>query len=118
MTEINYYNKLSKFKGAFVGHLLFPINYLVAKHIEVLMCGCLGFFEKNPLLKDELGLIEFEHYIPCSDDNGNLIKDEKFYIDWIEKGNEIALKGSLYVREKFGENYIDEYLKIIKNNYF
>jgi hypothetical protein len=86
MTEMNYYNKLSEFKGAFVGHFNYPLNYLLAKHIEVLMCGCLGFYEKNPLLKEQLGLIEFEHYIPCTDDNGNLIEDANFYYEWLEKG--------------------------------
>lgn len=44
MTGVNYYNKLSEFKAAFVGHHDFPLNFLLAKHIEVLMCGCLGFF--------------------------------------------------------------------------
>ena len=117
MTEMNYYNKLSEFKAAFVGHLLFPINYVVAKHIEVLMCGCLGFFEKNPLLEKELGLIEFVHYIPCSDDNGNLIEDENFYLKWLEKGEQIAINGAIYVREKFGQKYIDTYLEILNKKF-
>jgi hypothetical protein len=47
LTELNYYLKLSEYKGAFVGHHEYPLNFLLAKHIEVLMCGCLGFFEKN-----------------------------------------------------------------------
>ena len=115
MTEMNYYNKVSEYKGAFVGHHLFPINFLLAKHIEVLMCGCIGFFENHPLLKEELGLIEYEHYIPCSDDNGNLIEDENFYYDWLEKGEEIAKKGSEYVRNKFGKNYIKDYINILLN---
>ena len=115
MTEMNYYNKLSEYKGAFVGHHLFPINFCLAKHIETLMCGCLGFFERNPLLKEELGLIEFIHYIPCSDEYGNLIQDVSFYTNWLEKGKEIAMNGSKYIREKFGENYLDEYLKIIND---
>ena len=113
MTEMNYYNKLCEFKGAFVGHYNFPINFCLAKHIEILMCGCVGFFEKNLLLEKELGLIEFVHYIPCSDEKGNLIEDEKFYEEWLEKGNEIAVNGAKYVRERFGENYIDEYINII-----
>lgn len=115
MTEMNYYNKLAEYKGAFVGHYIFPLNFLLAKHIEVLMCGCLGFFEKNPLLKEQLGLIEFEHYIPCTDEGGNLIEDEKFYYDWLEKGIDIARKGAEYVRNKFGENYIDKYIDILKS---
>jgi hypothetical protein len=81
MTELNYYNKLAKYKSAFVGHHIFPINFLLAKHIEVLMCGCLGFFEKNDLLFSQLGLIEFVHYIPCTDESGDVIDDYDFYIN-------------------------------------
>ena len=114
---LNYYKKLEEYKGAFVGHHEFPLNFLLAKHIEVLMCGCLGFFEKNKLLKEELGLEEFVHYIPCTDDNGNLISDENFYINWLnsEKGLQIALTGANYVREKFGEKYIMEYINFFNS---
>jgi hypothetical protein len=117
MTCMNYYNKLAKYKGAFVGHHIFPLNFLLAKHIEILMCGCLGFFESNPLLKSELGLIEFEHYIPCSDKSGNLINDFNFYNNWLkdEKAEKIALNGAKYVREKFGEKYLFEYINFFKN---
>lgn len=108
MTEINYYNELSKYKSAFVGHHNYPLNYLLAKHIEVLMCGCLAFFEPNILLKEQLGLIEYEHYVPCFDENG-LIKDEDFYINWMnsKEGEEIAYNGKEYVK-KFGKDYIKE----------
>ena len=115
MTELKYYNELTKYKSAFVGHHDFPINFLLAKHIEVLMCGCLGFFEPNPLLKSELGLIEFEHYIPCFDNNG-LIKDINFYYKWInsDEGEKISENGKKYVREKFGKNYIIEFIEFLK----
>ena len=65
--------------------------------------------------KEQLGLIEFEHYIPCTDDNGNLIEDANFYYEWLNKGQNIAKKGCEYVRNKFGKNYINEYINIIKN---
>lgn len=114
MTGLNYYNQLTNFKSAFVGHHVFPINFLLAKHIEVLMCGCLGFFEPNPLLKSQIGLIEFKHYIPCFDENG-LITDDKFYIDWMEseEGEKIANDGKEYVREKFGKEYIQEFIDFL-----
>ena len=107
MTELNYYKELSKYKSAFVGHYVYPINFLLAKHIEVLMCGCIGFFEPNSLLKEQLGLIEYIHYIPCFDENG-LIKDDSFYRKWIEsdEGHMIAKQGKEYVRKKFGKEYI------------
>jgi hypothetical protein len=114
MTELNYYKELCKYKAAFVGHYRFPINFLLAKHIEVLMCGCIGFFEPNPLLKEQLGLIEFEHYIPCFDENG-LISDVEFYKDWInsDKGKKIAIQGKEYVQKKFGLNYIEKFADLI-----
>lgn len=115
MTEMNYYNKLSQFKGAFVGHYKKPLDFLLAKHIEVLMCGCLGFFEKNPLLKSQLGLEEFVHYVPATDENNKLIKNPTYYLTWLNKGKEIAERGATYVREKFGENYQNEYIKLMKS---
>jgi hypothetical protein len=105
MTEANYYNKLSEFKGGFVGHHDFPLNYLLAKHIEVLMCGCLGFFEPNPLLKSQLGLQEYIHYIPCYKD-GKIIDDASFYGDWLKNGENIAKQGKEYVLREFGDKQI------------
>lgn len=118
MTELNYYKELSKYKAAFVGHYVFPLNFLLAKHIEVLMCGCIGFFEPNSLLKDQLGLIEYVHYVPCFDENG-LIKDVSFYNKWIEseEGVKIANQGKDYVRKKFGKEYINNFANLISKLY-
>jgi hypothetical protein len=118
MTELNYYKELSKYKAAFVGHYVFPLNFLLAKHIEVLMCGCIGFFEPSPLIKEQLGLIEFVHYIPCFDENG-LIKDVSFYKKWIEsnEGQCIAQQGKEYVRKKFGKEYIEQFASLISKMY-
>jgi len=116
MTEMNYYKKLAEFKGAFVGHHMFPLNFLLAKHIEILMCGCLGFFQENPLLETELGLIRFKHYVPCADENNNLIEDVNFYKKWLEsdKGREIALCGARHVRDNFGKKNIIKYIDFFK----
>ncbi len=118
MTEIKYYDELTKYKAAFVGHHTYPINFLLAKHIEVLMCGCLGFFEPNPLLKEQLGLIEYVHYIPCFDENG-LIKDINFYLDWIhsEEGRKISITAKNYVRNKFGKEYVNIFLDFLINSF-
>lgn len=118
MTEIKYYDELTKYKAAFVGHHTYPINFLLAKHIEVLMCGCLGFFEPNPLLKEQLGLLEYVHYIPCFDENG-LIKDPQFYTDWInsEEGKKISISGREYVRNKFGKEYIKNFLNFLISSF-
>lgn len=116
MIGLKYYNELTKYKAAFVGHHIFPIDFCLAKHIEVLMCGCLGFFEPNPLLKEQLGLIEYVHYIPCFE-NGELIKDPNFYLKWMnsDEGAKISENGKSYVRNKFGKNYIEDFIKFLKN---
>lgn len=110
--ETKYYNKLSLYKASFVGHHKYPLNFLLPKHIEILSCGCLGFFERNSLLKSQLGLEEFVHYIPCSDDTGKLIEDFNFYNDWInnKKAKDIAKNGCDYVRNKFGQAYLIKYM--------
>lgn len=116
MTELNYYLKLSEYKGAFVGHHDFPINYLLAKHIEVLMCGCLAFFEPNPLLESQLGLKENVHYISCFK-NGNLIENYNFYKNWMDgaAGEAVAKSGQEYVMNNFGEKYIYEFFNLLKD---
>jgi hypothetical protein len=113
MREINYYKKLAEYKGAFVAHYNFPLNYLLGKYLEVLMCGCLGFFENNPLLESQLGLIAFIHYIPCSDTNGNIISDISYYKKYLEteEGHIISKTGCTYVRTNFKSlKYIDKYI--------
>lgn len=116
MTDLNYYNKLSEYKGAFVGHHNFPLNFLLGKHIEVLMCGCLGFYEPNPLLEPQLGLIENVHYISCYKD-GKLIQDYNFYKNWIEsgEGEKIAKQGQEYVMENFGEKRIHKFFELLNS---
>lgn len=116
MVEMNYYEKLSEFKGAFVGHHEFPINFCLAKHIEILMCGCLGFYEPNPLLKSQLGLKAFEHYVPCYKD-GKLIDDIEFYKKWMnsEEGEKIASTGQKYVMENFGNKQIEKLFSFLQN---
>lgn len=116
MTEMNYYNKLSEFKAAFVGHYEFPINFCLAKHIEVLMCGCLGFYEQNPLLESQLGLKAYEHYIPCCVD-GVPMKDINFYNKWMnsEEGEQIAKNGQEYVMNNFGDKQMEKLFKLFKN---
>jgi hypothetical protein len=116
MTDLNYYNKLCEYKGSFVGHYDFPINFLLAKHIEVLMCGCLAFFEPNELLESQLGLKEFEHYIPCYKDK-NIIDDYSFYKKWLdsEEGEKIAKKGQYYIFENFGDKQIYNLFSFFQN---
>ena len=114
---INYYKELGKFKGAFFGYYEYPKNFNLAKIVEILSMGCIGFFEYSPLLEKELGLISMEHYIPCTNrEDGKLITDVEYYKYYLEnrdgKGKIIAENGQEYVRKHFSnqngfENYVN-----------
>jgi len=111
---INYYKILGSYKGAFFGYYDYPMNFNLAKIIEILAVGCIGFFEESPLLKEELGLIPFVHYVPCTL-NGELIRKTRYYRYFLnnEEGKKIAEEGKRYVEQNFSnKNGIDNYIKI------
>ena len=114
-----YYDKLSDYKGAILGLGKYPINFLLAKVIEILGCGCIGFFEESSLYKKRLGLIEYIHYIPIKKDtqdsyNLNIINEEYMQLINSEKGKEIALNGYTYIKEKFNsKEYINQIMDIL-----
>jgi len=98
---INYYKILSQYKGAFFGYYDYPMNFNLAKIIEILAVGCIGFFEESPLLEKELGLIAYRHYIPCTK-GGGLITKKKYYMYFMgEIGEQIAKQGRRYVMENY-----------------
>ena len=114
---LNYYDKLVEYQGAFFAYYEAPKNFNLAKIIEILACGCLGFFEKSVLLEEELGLKEFEHYVPITDEKGNLIEDLKYYEKWLfgKEGKKIAEDGKQFVKKNFSnENGFFNYVKILK----
>jgi hypothetical protein len=117
----NYYKELGKFKGAFFGYYLYPKNFNLAKIIEILSMGCIGFFEYSPLLEKELGLIEMKHYVPCTNkETGKLITDVEYYKYYLEnkdgKGKMIAENGREYVRNNFSnKNGFENYVRILNN---
>jgi hypothetical protein len=114
----NYYKELGKFKGAFFGYYLYPKNFNLAKIIEILSMGCIGFFEYSPLLEKELGLIAMKHYVPCTNiSDGKLITDVEYYKYYLEnrdgKGKIIAENGQKYIRKHFSnQNGFENYVKI------
>ena len=118
---INYYKILGKFKGAFFGYYEYPKNFNLAKIIEILSMGCIGFFEYSPLLEKELGLIAMEHYVPCTNkENGKLITDVEYYNYYLEnrdgKGKIIAENGREYIRKHFSnKNGFENYVRILNN---
>jgi len=115
---INYYKILGKFKGAFFGYYEYPKNFNLAKIVEILSMGCIGFFEYSPLLEKELGLIAMEHYVPCTDKkDGKLITDVEYYKYYLEnrdgKGKMIAENGREYIRKNFSnQNGFENYVKL------
>ena len=100
---INYLKTINEYKGAFFGYGKKPWNCNLAKIIEILMCGSIGFFEFSPLLEKELGLIAFKHYVPITNYEGKLIADVNYYLKYLnsEEGEQIALNGANYIREFF-----------------
>lgn len=102
-----YYRTLTKYRASIATSSKYPIRYLVAKYVEILGCGCLGFFEYHEEL-DILGFKPYEHYIPI-----NTITTEKY----ITKD---GLKSKQFDANKF-EKLIKRYLgtpegEIIRKN--
>ena len=100
---------------------LYPKNFNLAKIIEILSMGCIGFFEYSPLLEKELGLIAMKHYVPCTNkEDGKLITDVEYYKYYLEnkegKGKIIAENGREYVRKNFSnQNGFENYVRILNN---
>ncbi len=117
----NYYKELAKFKGAFFGYYLYPKNFNLAKIIEILSMGCIGFFEYSPLLQEELGLIAMKHYVPCTNkETGKLITDIGYYKYYLEnkegKGKMIAENGREFIRQNFSnQKGFENYVRILNN---
>lgn len=120
-TGIDYYKKLASYRAAFFGFLRWPINWPLAKIIEILASGTLGFFEESPELKEKLGLIKFKHYVPIlMDKDKKLIFDENYYKKYLhtQEGEKIANEGCKYVREKFTmKNKCDELITILNSKF-
>ena len=99
----NFYGKLSEYKGAILGLGCYPINFLLAKVIEILGSGCIGFFEESKLYFERLNLIENIHYISIKKNENNLVFHNKriFNILNSEFGEKISKNGYNFVKNKF-----------------
>ena len=116
---INYYKILGSYFGAFFAYYDAPMNFNLAKIIEILSVGCIGFFEESPLLQEELGLIPYVHYVPCTQ-NGELIIKTKFYKYFLNNvdgvGQKIAAQGKKYIEDNFSnKNELKNYIKIFND---
>jgi hypothetical protein len=115
--HLEYYKKLASYKGAIVGLAKFPLNFLLAKVIEVLGSGCLGFFEASTLYKERLGLEEYIHYIPIEFDENNKLKFLNYEYRYIldsKEGLEIAMNGYNYIKNNFNsKTFIKNVINIL-----
>lgn len=113
----NYYKILDNYKGAFFGYYEYPMNFNLAKIIEILSVGTIGFFEESPLLKEELQLEPYVHYVPCTKD-GELITKTRYYKYFFENsiGEQIAKNGRDHILNKFSnENQIQNFIRIFNS---
>ena len=75
----NYYDKLSEYKICILGLANHPLDFLLAKVIEILGTGSLGLFQKSTLYYERLGLIKNKHYIEIDFVNNKLVLDNEKY---------------------------------------
>lgn len=119
--HINYYNKLSEYKGAILGLAKYPINFILAKVIEILGSGCLGFFEESDLYENRLNLIKNVHYISIDKDENELIFKNDYFKEILNsnEGKQIALNGYNFIKNNYNSIIFSEeiikYLNILYN---
>ena len=92
---LKYLQTLSQYQGSFIFFAVFPINFILAKVFEVMLAGCIAFIEPNESLKNDLGLIEYEHYVPVLMTDNKMVLDINYYNNYIgtEEGLQIAKNG-------------------------
>ena len=113
----NYYDKLSEYKICILGLANYPVNFLLAKVIEILGTGSLGLFQKSDLYYRRLGLIKNIHYIEIDVVNDKLVLDNDKYkmLFYNINSMRIAQNGYDFIKKNFNSsNFIKKVLKIIK----
>jgi hypothetical protein len=118
-----YYNTLKSYKACFFGFGMKPLNFCLAKIVEILACGCIGFFEYSPRLEIDLGLKPFVHYVPIkvTDDNKPIF-DKEYYMKYLNNetgiGLEIAKTGHNYIINNFSSaQRSQEFIDIINRKF-
>jgi hypothetical protein len=116
---MRYINKLSKYMAAFICFGYHPIDFPLAKILEIFLSGALAIIEPKDFLLNEYGLVAFEHYIPLLLDNKNkLVIDYEYYNKYLgtEEGLRIAINGYEHIKNNFTDSKIAlKYIDIIKN---
>lgn len=93
----NYLETLQDFKYAFIGLGNYPMNFCISKIIETIAAGTLAIIEDSSLLKTEMGLIPYHHYIPMTDFNNIINFEELEYLQTHNLDKKIAKKGRKHV---------------------
>lgn len=115
---LKYLKTLSQYQGSFIFFAIFPINFILAKVFEVMLAGCIAFIEPNESLKNDLGLIEYEHYVPVLMSNNKMVLDINYYNKYLgtDEGLRIAKNGFNYIKNNFTDNKIAlNYINILSN---
>lgn len=115
---IKYLETLSQYQGSFIFFAVFPINFILAKIFEVMLAGCIAFIEPNESLKNDLGLIEYEHYVPVLMTNNKMVFDTDYYNKYLgtQEGLRIAKNGFNYIKNNFTDGKISlNYINILSN---
>ena len=73
-----------------------------------MLAGCIAFIEPNESLKNDLGLIEYEHYVPVLMTNNKMVFDTDYYNKYLgtEEGLRIAKNGFNYIKNNFTDSKI------------
>ena len=116
-----YFDKLAEYKGSIVGLADAPLDFLLGKVVEVIGSGCVGFFEKSPLYKKQLGLEAWIHYIPLErDKHGKLIFENISYADIINSadGKRIAMRAYRHIKKNYNSlTCANKIINILKNRF-
>ena len=115
---IKYLETLSQYQGSFIFFAVFPINFILAKVFEVMLAGCIAFIEPNESLKNDLGLIEYKHYVPVLMSDNKMVFDTDYYNKYLgtEEGLRIAKNGFNYIKNNFTDSKIAlNYINILSN---
>jgi hypothetical protein len=115
---LKYLETLSQYQGSFIFFAIFPINFILAKVFEVMLAGCIAFIEPNESLKNDLGLIEYKHYVPVLMSNNKMVLDINYYNKYLgtDEGLRIAKNGFNYIKNNFTDNKIAlNYINILSN---
>ena len=110
-----YIYKLAEYKGCLVDLPIFPLNYPVYKHLEILQSGSLCFSLYHENLEKYLKLKMYYHYIPIFIENNEIVNLEEIinYLD-SDKGDIIAKRGQKYVNEYFNsQKIVTDFINII-----